>query len=342
MELEKFNQELFTFVDKDDKQGDIIVRPSLTYWQDAWRRLKQNKLAIAGLVVIIILSIVSIIGPMLTPYSFSDQALSLKNKPPGYTYYAKMKESSTGRVRIVETSEEPIKAESGFEVEKRGFWFGSDALGRDLFTRLWYGAQVSLAIGIVTALSVFIVGTIYGGISGYFGGWVDEIMMRIVEIITAVPFLLYVILLMVIMEPGLKTIFIVLAMVYWLPMARLVRGQILSLKEQEYILAARTLGAGTMRILLRHLIPNTMGPIMVYVTLAIPEAIFTEAWLSFLGLGVPAPFASLGSLASEGIKGIRSYPWQLFFPAFFISLTMLAFNVFGDGLRDALDPRLRK
>ncbi|MDD4752616.1 MAG: ABC transporter permease [Desulfitobacteriaceae bacterium] len=334
-------QELFMPLGKDDSQSEMIVRPSETYWQDAWRRLKQNKLAICGLAVIAVLAVLALVGPWLTPFSYSDQILALKNKPPGYTFYVKIQESN-GSEKIVDFSEEQIEAERGFRVEKRCFWFGSDSLGRDLFTRNWYGARISLTIGLVTALLVFMLGTVYGGISGYLGGWTDEIMMRVVEILSAIPFLLYVILLMVLMEPGLKTIFIALGAVYWLPMARLVRGQILALKEQDYIVAARALGAGTWRILFRHLIPNTMGPIMVYVTLAIPEAIFTEAWLSFLGLGVAAPIASWGALANDGIQGIRSYPYQLFFPAFFISLTMLAFNVFGDGLRDALDPRLRK
>ena len=336
-----FPQELFTPVGSDAEKAEVIVRPSTTYWQDAWRRLKENKLAIAGLVGIILLVTMSIVGPWLTPYSYSDQALGLKNKPPGYSYYAKLKDVD-GHLKVVDFSQEPIAAQSGYTIEQRSFWFGSDSLGRDLFTRVWWGARISLTIGLVTAFIVFTIGVVYGGISGYFGGWVDEIMMRIVEIISSVPFLLYVILLMMIMKPGLQTIIVAIGIVYWLSMARLVRGQILALKEQEYVLAARTLGASSSRILFRHLIPNTMGPIMIYVTLAIPEAIFTEAWLSFLGLGVSAPISSWGSLANDGIQGIRSYPWQLFFPAAFISVTILAFNVLGDGLRDALDPRLRK
>ncbi|MDD2498814.1 MAG: ABC transporter permease, partial [Desulfitobacteriaceae bacterium] len=262
-------QELFMPLGKDDSQSEMIVRPSETYWQDAWRRLKQNKLAICGLAVIAVLAVLALVGPWLTPFSYSDQILALKNKPPGYTFYVKIQESN-GSEKIVDFSEEQIEAERGFRVEKRCFWFGSDSLGRDLFTRNWYGARISLTIGLVTALLVFMLGTVYGGISGYLGGWTDEIMMRVVEILSAIPFLLYVILLMVLMEPGLKTIFIALGAVYWLPMARLVRGQILALKEQDYIVAARALGAGTWRILFRHLIPNTMGPIMVYVTLAIP------------------------------------------------------------------------
>lgn len=304
MELTK---EMFQPVGKDRGDAQAIVRPSTTYWQDAWRRLKQNKAAVAGLIIILLLTTMAAVGPMISGYTYDEQVLSRTNEPP------------TGE-----------------------HWFGTEQLGRDLFTRVWWGARVSLFIGFATAFIVMVIGVTYGGISGYLGGWVDEIMMRVVEILYSVPFLLYVILLMMIMEPGLKTILIALGAVYWLPMARVVRGQVLSLKEQEFVLAARALGASPWRIIFRHLIPNAMGPILVFTTLAIPEAIFTEAWLSFLGLGVSAPFASWGSLADDGIKAVRSYPWELFFPAFFISLTILAFNIFGDGLRDALDPRMRK
>jgi oligopeptide transport system permease protein len=186
------------------------------------------------------------------------------------------------------------------------------------------------------------IGVIYGGISGFYGGRVDSVMMRIVDILYSIPVLLYVILLMVVLQPGLTNIFIALGIAYWLRMARIVRGQILSLKEQEYVLAARTIGADHWRIIFRHLIPNSMGPIIITMTLAIPEAIFTEAFLSFIGLGVAAPMASWGVLASEGVTSLRSYPFQLFFPALAISITMLAFNFLGDGLRDALDPRMRR
>ena len=294
-------------VGKETGNAAKIVRPSLTYWQDVWRRSKQNKAAVTGLIIISLLIIMAIIGPHLLPFTYSEQNFEVKNMPSSAVH-----------------------------------WFGTDDLGRDLFVRVWHGARISLFIGIVSALIVFIVGVIYGGISGYFGGIIDEVMMRIIEILYAIPFLLYVILLMVVMQPGLKPIIIAISAVYWIPMARLVRGQILALKEQEYVLAARTLGASPIRIIFRHLVPNTLGPIIVLITLAIPEAIFTESWLSFLGLGVSAPIASWGSLASDGMQGLRSYPWQIFFPAFFISLSMLAFNLVGDGLRDALDPRQRK
>ncbi|WP_018085955.1 ABC transporter permease subunit [Desulfurispora thermophila] len=299
--------QMFAPVTEKSMTGEEITRPPVSYWQDVWMRLKKNRLAMSGLVIIALLAFMAIFGPYMSGHTYYDQDLLRINQPPGSQY-----------------------------------WFGTDNLGRDLFTRVWYGARISLSIGLLTSIICLVIGVLYGGISGYLGGRVDEIMMRLVEVLYSIPFLLYVILLMVLMEPGLKAIFIALGLVYWLNMARIVRGQVLALKEQEYVLAARLLGAGTWRILLRHLIPNTMGPIIVTMTLLVPEAIFTEAFLSFLGLGVSAPMASWGVLASEGLQGLRNYPWQLFFPAFFISLTMLAFNFLGDGLRDALDPRLRR
>ncbi|WP_312339626.1 ABC transporter permease [Anaerospora hongkongensis] len=283
------------------------ARPNTTYHQDAWRRLKKNKLAMLGLYTIIAIIVIAVIGPWLSPLSYSDQNLNETNRPPSSDH-----------------------------------WFGTDNLGRDLFIRVLYGARISLSIGIVASLINLTIGVAYGGIAGYLGGRIDRIMMNIVDVLYGIPVLLYVILLMVILTPGLTNIFIALGISYWLGMARIVRGQILSLKEQEYILAARTIGAGKWRILFNHLIPNSLGPIIITMTLAIPEAIFTEAFLSFIGLGVAAPMASWGVLASEGVASLRSYPFQLFFPAIAISITMLAFNFLGDGLRDALDPRVRR
>lgn len=300
-------QELFTPVPRESTNAQEIARPSTTYWQDVWRRLKRNRMAMAGLFLIALILTLAIFGPLLSPYSYSDQDLNLTNRPPG-----------------------------------PGHWFGTDNLGRDLLTRVLYGARISLAVGFVASLIVLTIGVIYGGIAGFFGGWLDNLLMRVVDILWAVPLTLFVILLMVVMGPGLLTIFVALGSVYWVGMARIVRGQIISLKSQEFVLAARTIGASPWRILLRHLIPNAMGPIIVTVTLNIPNAIFTEAFLSFIGLGVSAPMASWGMLASDGAASIRAYPWQIFFPALAISLTMLAFNFLGDGLRDALDPRMRR
>jgi ABC-type dipeptide/oligopeptide/nickel transport system permease subunit len=252
-----------------------------------------------------------------------------------------------------------------FQVHKtvmnRLYPWGTDELGRNVLSRVMYGARISLIVALVATLVNFFVGVLYGSISGYVGGTVDNIMMRIVDIINSVPLVLYVILLMVLLretviditifgryfvifrgQGGLGTIIIALGSVYWVGMARLVRGQVLGLKEQEYVLAARTIGVSNLKIIWRHLIPNAMGPIVVSMTMMIPSAVFTEAFLSFIGLGLSAPLASWGTLANDALQGLTTYPYQLFFPAGAIAITMLAFNFLGDGLRDALDPRLRK
>ncbi|QEK12969.1 ABC transporter permease [Crassaminicella thermophila] len=307
MDIKNIPQEMWQPISTKDREKEKIARPSMTYWQDAWRRLKKNKLAMLGLVMIAFIFALAIVGPWLSSYSYSEQNLLRGNEAPSADHI-----------------------------------FGTDAHGRDLYVRVLYGARISLIVAVVATLVNFFIGIIYGGISGYIGGKVDNIMMRIVDIISTIPLVLYAIILMVVIGSGLKSIIITLGTIYWVRMARIVRGQILSLKEQEYVLAAKTLGAGTWRILFRHLIPNAMGPIIVTMTMQIPSAIFTESFLSFIGLGVSAPMASWGSLASDALGGLRSYPYQLFFPAAAICITMLAFNFLGDGLRDALDPRLRK
>ena len=279
----------------------------MTYWQDVWRRLKKNYLAMIGLVTIILIFLVAILGPYLSSYTFSDQDLEITNQSMSMKH-----------------------------------WFGTDSHGRDLLIRVIHGARVSLTVAVVASIVNFFIGIVYGGISGYMGGKVDNIMMRIVDVISTIPLVLYAIILMVVLKRGLSSVILAIGTIYWVRMARIVRGQILSLKELEYVLAAKTLGASTWRILFRHLIPNAMGPIIVTMTMMIPSAIFTESFLSFIGLGVSAPKPSWGSLASDALGGLRSYPYQLFFPSIAICITMLAFNFLGDGLRDALDPRLRK
>ncbi|MCE5286015.1 MAG: ABC transporter permease [Pelosinus sp.] len=298
---------LFTPIDASLDTSYDFSRPSTSYWQDVWRRLKKNKLALAGLFIIILVAIIAILGPFFTAYSYSDQDLKIANQSPSLAH-----------------------------------WFGTDNLGRDLLTRVLYGARISLSIGIVASISTMVIGVLYGGIAGLAGGRIDDLMMRLIDIMWSIPWLLYVILLMVVMQPGLTNIFIALALVYWMPMARIVRGQILSLRELEYVMAARLAGAGSWRIIIKHLIPNSLGPILITATLTIPDAIFSEAFLSYIGLGVSAPMASWGVLASEGATSLRSYPFQLFFPAIAICITMLSFNFLGDGLRDALDPKMRK
>jgi len=298
--------EMFEQVGTDIEQSQHIVRPSLTYWQDAWRRLKMNKVAIASIIVLGIIVIMAVIGPYLRPFSFSDQDLYAVFSPPNAQH-----------------------------------WFGTDSLGRDLFVRVWMGARVSLRIGIAAALLDVIIGMIYGGLSGYIGGRIDNIMMRIVDILYAIPYMIIVILLMIVMEPGELTLIIAMSITGWVGAARLVRGQVLQLKEQEFVLAARVLGASPWRIITRHMFPNILSIMIVQMTMDIPAAIFSEAFLSYIGLGIKLPNASWGSLASDGIRQVTSRPWLLIFPALCISITMLAFNLLGDGLRDALDPKMR-
>lgn len=275
-----------------------VARPS------AWYRLQQNKLALVGLGIIVVMIILAIVGPMFSSYTYAEQDLMAANQGPSSAH-----------------------------------WFGTDTLGRDLYTRVMYGARISLTIGFVAALINLVIGVIYGGVSGFFGGKVDRVMMGIVDILYGIPLLLYVILLMVVLEPGLTSIFIALGIAYWLTMARIVRSQIIKIKKEEYVIAAQSMGIPSWRILWRHILPNCAGPIIITMTLAIPEAIFTEAFLSFIGLGVSAPMASWGVLAAEGINSMRSYPFQLIFPALAISITMLGFAFFGDGLCNALDPK---
>ena len=389
----------FIFIEKNIEDSEA-TRPSLTYWADAWRRLKKNKLSMMGLVVVLLIVCFGVLGPYLTPYSYSDQTNKYKNLPPILEVYEvgdlylyvskdynmfnltkegmlidrleldKDKRDIVNKVYTYKYGDEEIILDFSYNTlpNKQGydynmtieydgqivtttagnrlnklFPFGTDELGRDLLTRIMYGARISLLIAVIATLVNLLIGVVYGSISGFFGGSVDNIMMRIVDIINSVPLVLYVILLMVWFRGGgLKNIIIALSTVYWVSMARLVRGQMLSLKEQEFVLAARVLGVSKAKIIAKHLIPNAIGPIIVSMTMMIPAAVFTEAFLSFIGLGVSAPMASWGTLANNALPGLTTYPYQLFFPALAIALTMLAFNFIGDGLRDALDPRLRK
>lgn len=300
--------EWFRPLDRSEMDAEAVVRPSRTYWQDSWNMLRENRLAMAGLVFLSFLIIMAIIGPSLSPNSIEEQSIMNQNMPPSSEY-----------------------------------WFGTDDLGRDVFARTWYGARVSLFVGIMAAMIDFFVGVIYGGIAGYKGGRTDHLMMRVIEVLYGLPYLLLVILLAVVMGPGLFTIIIALSVTGWIGMARIVRGQVLQIKNYEFVLASKTFGTKTRRIIRRNLLPNAMGPIIVQLTLTIPSAIFAEAFLSFLGLGIQAPHASWGGMLNDALGVILSgYWWRLFFPALFISLTMFAFNVVGDGLQDALDPKLRR
>ena len=297
--MEKTVDTRYQPLDRSAISADQIARPSVSYWKDAWRRFRRDNLAVFGLIMIVIISLFAIFGPMLCPYEY-DQA------------------------DFLSIAQWPSKAH----------WFGTDALGRDLFVRVLYGARISLSIGVVAALVNMIIGVLYGGIAGYFGGKVD--------IIIALPSLLYTILLMMLMGSNIRSILIALCLSSWVGTARITRSQVVSLKHQEYALAAKLAGASDFQILLHHLLPNAMGPIIVSVMFLIPGAIFSEAFLSFLGIGIQKPMASWGSLANDAIGTLTSAPYQMFFPIAAISLTMFSLNFIGDGLRDALDPKLKK
>lgn len=308
------NKELFTPLSGEEKIFEQVVRPSVGYWANAWRRLKSNKTALFSLIMIIIIVIAAVFTPIILENTF------------GYTYY--------------DTSNATNLRPNGQH------WFGTDNLGRDLFVRVMYGARYSLIIAFAASVMNLVIGVLYGGIAGFKGGYLDDIMMRIVDVLYSIPTLIYVVLLMAVLKKegstGLFAIIVAMAISYWVGMARIVRGDILQLKQQEFVLAAKTLGASKVRILIKHLIPNCMGSIIVTMTLFVPSAIFTEAFLSYIGLGLNAPLASLGTLANDAKGLLTTAPYQLLFPAAMICLIILAFNLFGDGLTEALDPKHQK
>ena len=302
-----FTEDMFNFVERDENAAEKMYTPSISYWKDAWRRLKKNKVAMASMIFIIVLVVLAIFAPILSPYDHSTVNFAAMDNSPSSEH-----------------------------------WFGTDNLGRDLWARVWMGARVSLFIAFIAALVQSTVGIIIGGVSGFFGGKVDMFLMRFYDIVDSIPLLVYVILIMMIMGSGMAPIIIAFALTGWIRMARLVRGQALSLKESDYVMAAKGLGGSNMRIIIRHMVPNMLGVIIVTLTMSIPNAIFTEAYLSYIGIGLQPPLTSWGLLANEGAAVIKTYPYQLIIPAIFISVTMLAMQLFGDGLRDSLDPKLRK
>ncbi|MEG0380933.1 MAG: ABC transporter permease [Kurthia sp.] len=305
-DIKKISPEKFKVVGIDDSKNDQLADKSVSFWKEVWVRFSHNKLAVIGMIIIGLVALMAIFVPFLSPYRY-DEILGRFNEAPNGSN-----------------------------------WFGTDDLGRDVFTRVWYGARISLFIGLAAAFIDLIIGVAWGSIAGLAGGKVDDIMMRIADVLTAVPYLLVVIILLVVLQPGLIPMIIALSITGWVNMARIVRGEVLTIKNQEYVLAARTLGARTGHLIMRHLVPNALGAIIVTMTLTIPSAIFTESFLSYIGLGVPQPKASWGTMASDGNNALDTAPWRLIFPAIFISLTIFAFNAVGDGLRDALDPKLRK
>jgi oligopeptide transport system permease protein len=299
--------DLFERLEVGTQDSERIVGPPVGFWRDSWNRLKKNRGALVGLAVIVVVIVIAYLGPLVSPYTPYGQDLSRRFSDPSSQ-----------------------------------FWFGTDEFGRDMWNRVWIGTRVSLYIGFLAAFLDLAVGVAYGAISGLLGGRVDDVMQRGIEILNGVPYLVVAILAMLVLSPGIITITIAIGLTSWTYMARIVRGRMLQLKEQEFALASLSLGANRTRLLAKHLLPNSLGPMIVNLMFTIPLAIFSEAFLSFIGLGIQPPDTSLGALLSEGYKELRFHPYLLWFPTAVFSLLMICFNLFADGLRDALDPKMRK
>lgn len=298
----------FVIIGPDRSSAEAFAQKPVTYWQDARRRFFKNKLAVSAMVLLAVIALLTVVIPMVSSHSVSTPNLTDRKQSPNAKY-----------------------------------WFGTDDLGRDLFVRVWAGGRVSIAIGILGAGIVAVVGCLYGGMAAYFGGQVDMLMMRIVEVLSSIPHLLVVIMMSVVLKSSsIPTLLFAMTVTGWCPIARLVRSQMLQIRQSEYVMAARIMGVSPLRIVLRHMIPNTLSTIIVAVTFRVPGFIFGEAFLSYVGLGVKPPATSWGALASAAQGSILFYPYMMVFPALLIALTTLAFTLMGDGLRDALDPKLRR
>lgn len=336
---EVLSKDLFKPANLDLNDSEVISQPSLNYWQDAWRRLRKNKAAILGLFLMALLAFLAIFGPLMNNHGFNDQDLSRAKMPPKVPVLEHVPFLGLdGTVAGPDGTRVDVYEQKGIDAY---FWFGTDGLGRDLWTRTWSGTRISLYIALLAAAIDMAIGVAYGGISAYYGGRTDNVMQRIIEILVGIPNLVIVILMILVLEPGILSITIALTITGWVGMARIVRGQILKLKNQEFVLASKTLGAKDSNIILRHLIPNVTGVIIINTMFTIPNAVFFEAFLSFIGLGLQAPTASLGTLIDDGYKSMQTFPHMMIFPAIVISLLMISFNLMADGLRDALDPRMR-
>ncbi|GKX67084.1 ABC transporter permease [Inconstantimicrobium mannanitabidum] len=303
----KLTKEMMEPVDAEQLNADLVVRPNISYWQDAWRRLKKNPMAMCALGVLIIIIILAIVGPSIKGLDYVSINSSQKNIKPNGQY-----------------------------------WFGTDNFGRDLFSRIWIGARISIAIALSATAIKVVIGSLYGAAMAYFGGFVDQLLMRIIEIISSIPDLILTMLIMIVLGNGKVSLLIALCFTAWINTARMLRGQIMQLRECEYVLAAEALGASPARIITKHLIPNTIGLLILDIATAIPGIIFAESSLSFLGIGLQTPDFSLGSLLASGQSAMAFYPYQLVCPSIVLCLIVLSFNLFGDGLRDALDPKLRQ
>ncbi|MDP4085137.1 MAG: ABC transporter permease [Bacillota bacterium] len=332
-------KDMFKPAHVDASKSEKISKPSLNFWQDSWLRVRKNKGAVASLVVLVILVLLAFIGPYLTPYKYDTQVTANNNLPP--------------RVQGLENvhwlpfdgtlTRKDGSTYNPYELRhvKNYYWFGTDGLGRDIFARIWKGSQISLLIAFVAAMIDMLIGVSYGAISGYVGGRVDSIMQRIVEILVGIPNLIVVVLMILVLKPGITPIIIAITITGWTSMSRVVRAQVLKFKNQEFVLAAKTLGASNASIIFKHMIPNMFGVIIINTMFSIPNAIFFEAFLSFIGLGLQEPNASLGTLINDGFTSMIAFPYQMIIPAIMISLLMITFNLIADGLRDALDPKMR-
>lgn len=304
--MAELKKESFVIKGKDTVRMESISRPSLSFWQDAWRRLRKNKAAFVGLCIVILYTIMAIFAPMFSKYSMSDMDVTARNAF--------------------------ISAEH---------WLGTDATGRDLWVRIWMGARVSLSIGFIAAIINACVGAVIGGLCGFYGGKLDMIVMRIVDLLYGIPSLIITILIVMVLGKGIAPLIMAMCVVGWIGTCRFVRGEVYRIKEQDFVLAAKVLGIPDFKIIIKHIIPNILGMLVTNLCMAIPGAIFQEAFLSYIGLGITPPNCSWGVICKEGIQYLRYYPHQVFIPAFFVCTTMLALNLLGNGLRDAVDPKLR-
>lgn len=299
--------DLFERIGAEGLSGEDIGKQSLTYWADVWRRFRSNKMALLGLILLVLVVCLLFAGPMMSGKDYQFINTAVKNQGPSSEY-----------------------------------WFGTDDMGRDLFTRVCVGGRVSIYIGLACTCVMFVVGSLVGALAGLKGGWVDDLIMRICELIGNLPYLIIVVILSMVMGRSMFSLVFAMSLTSWVGTTRMVRGQILQIKEMDYVQAAKALGANTKRIILKHLLPNTLGIIMVDVTMSVPGFIFSESFLSYIGLGIRPPETSWGALASAGQQQLMFYPYQLFFPCLLIVITILSFHLIGDGLSDALDPKLRQ
>lgn len=335
----KITKDMFEPAHVDASKSEKISKPSLNFWQDSWLRVRKNKGAVISLVILIIIVIMAFLGPYLTPYTYDFQNTPNNNLPP--------RVQGLENVHWLPFDGTLTRKDGGtynpYELRhvKNYYWFGTDSLGRDIFARIWKGTQISLLIAFVAAMIDMLIGVSYGAISGYVGGKVDAIMQRIVEVLVGIPNLIVVVLMILVLKPGITPIIIAISITGWVGMSRVVRAQVLKFKNQEFVLAAKTLGASNAAIIFKHMIPNMFGVIIINTMFSIPNAIFFEAFLSFIGLGLQEPNASLGTLINDGYTSMVAFPSQMIIPAIMISLVMITFNLIADGLRDALDPKMR-